>query len=138
MSDYSISVIEDNYTLTLVNDNQPIVIEASPSFPSTPEMRYNFTFNTLNGTNLLSVNVGNIITSIRVIITTPFNDSTSIISLGTTANNQLLFNSSNIYPNISGSYEVYPLFSSSSITPINLYIDKKTSTTGSGIIIIKY
>jgi hypothetical protein len=97
-----------------------------------------FQYNNVSPKNVAIIPANAVVSSIDVIVTTPFNDANSTLSLGTVANTNLLLNSTDSKPNISGTYAAMPgqLFLSDTWTVLT--INPGSSTTGSGMIVIYF
>lgn len=97
-----------------------------------------FQYNNVSPKNVALIPANSVVSQVDVIVTTPFNDPNSTLSMGTVANTNLLLNSNDSKPNIAGTYAAMPgqLFLSN--TWAVLTINPGSSTTGSGMIVIYF
>ncbi|CAB4153421.1 hypothetical protein UFOVP623_32 [uncultured Caudovirales phage] len=97
-----------------------------------------FTFSDASPKLITIIPANEVVTMVELIITTPFNDATSTISVGTNANPTELVNTTDNKPSILGSYTTSPGRIYLSDTHVVLTINPATSYTGSGMLNIYY
>ena len=92
-----------------------------------------FTFSDASPKLIAIIPANEVVTTVELIITTPFNDASSTISVGTIANPTELVNTTDNKPSILGSYTTTAGRIYLSDTHVVLTINPATSYTGSGM-----
>lgn len=87
---------------------------------------------------LVTVPANTVITSVSIVITTAFDDSTATLTVGDAGNTARLMNVSDSIANSTGIYTVEPVYTYMANTQLTLSISPGTSTVGSGLVILNY
>jgi hypothetical protein len=87
---------------------------------------------------LVTVPADTIVTSVTIIIVTPFDDPTATLTVGDAANTARLMTASDSIANSTGIYTVEPVYNYTTSTQLTLSISPGTSTVGNGLVILNY
>lgn len=88
--------------------------------------------------NLTIVTANSVITSVSIVIVTPFGDAASTLTVGDAGNTARLMEAGDNTPNSTGIYTVEPVYKYVANTQLTLSISPGTSTVGAGLVLINY
>ncbi len=105
--------------------------------PVNPELyaRVNFTYNTVSPLTIINLLAGDEIDTVKLVITTAFDDASATLSVGTVASPTLIFNA--VKANKAQQYSSFEHHTIGLAEILRLTINSGTSTQGAGYIIYR-
>lgn len=100
-------------------------------------VKYPFGFNSDPINNLFVIPTNSVVLSVTIVITTPFNDTSTTIVVGDAAEPNRLMQAQDSLATVAGRYTVYPNYVYGIGTQLILSISG-TSSVGSGVVVISY
>lgn len=111
---------------------------APPSWQTVAGLvKQQFAFNSNSTEYVVVVPTDAIILSIGIVITSPFDDPTTTISVGDAAVPDRLFAAADVLPGVAGSYTVYPNYVYGAATQVTITITG-SSSAGAGVVTVSY
>lgn len=110
----------------------------SPPIPDSGVILIPFAYGDATPRSIATVDAGVVVTTVQIIIVTPFNGVGAALQLGDAGQADRLMSSSEVDPTFAAEYEANPNYTYSSSTPILLTITPGAgATTGAGFVLVE-
>lgn len=114
------------------------IVNGLPAWSDDGASQITFDYGDASPKNLVIVAANTVITSVSIIILTPFTDVAATLAIGDAGDPNRLLATTDNAPSVAGTYTVDPAYKYTGSTQLILTINPGTSSAGNGIILLNY